>query len=292
MTAPLWQPSRDRVSAARVTRFMALVNQRHALTVTTFGELYDWSIDHPQFFWKLIWEFGGVAAARQGERALVDAQQMPGARWFPDARLNFAENLLRRRDDAIAVCFRGEDRKVSSITFADLYARVAELVQALRVAGIEPGDRVAGFMPNIPETVIAMLATTAIGAVWSSCSPDFGVQGVLDRFGQIEPKVLFGVDGYFYNGRTHDSLGKLSEIAASIPGLQRVVIVPYAGDAPDVSGVSSAVLLRDFVAGSASARSNSPSCRSITRFTSCIHLAPPGYRNASCMVPAVPCCST
>ena len=252
MTAPLWQPSRDRVSAARVTRFMALVNQRHALTVTTFGELYDWSIDHPQFFWKLIWEFGGVAAARQGERALVDAQQMPGARWFPDARLNFAENLLRRRDDAIAVCFRGEDRKVSSITFADLYARVAELVQALRVAGIEPGDRVAGFMPNIPETVIAMLATTAIGAVWSSCSPDFGVQGVLDRFGQIEPKVLFGVDGYFYNGRTHDSLGKLSEIAASIPGLQRVVIVPYAGDAPDVSGVSSAVLLRDFVAGSAS----------------------------------------
>ena len=252
MTAPLWQPSRDRVSAARVTRFMALVNQRHALTVTTFGELYDWSIDHPQSFWKLIWEFGGVAAARQGERALVDAQQMPGARWFPDARLNFAENLLRRRDDAIAVCFRGEDRKVSSITFADLYARVAELVQALRVAGIEPGDRVAGFMPNIPETVIAMLATTAIGAVWSSCSPDFGVQGVLDRFGQIEPKVLFGVDGYFYNGRTHDSLGKLSEIAASIPGLQRVVIVPYAGDAPDVSGVSSAVLLRDFVAGSAS----------------------------------------
>ncbi|HPE79075.1 MAG TPA: acetoacetate--CoA ligase [Gammaproteobacteria bacterium] len=252
MRAPVWQPSRDRVSGALVTQFVALVSRRHAMTIETFGDLYAWSVAQPESFWSLAWEFGEVRAAHRGDAVLVDAQEMPGARWFPDARLNFAENLLRRRDDAVAVYFRGEDRRSYSLTFAELYARVAELAKALRGCGLRPGDRVAGFMPNIPETVVAMLATTAIGAVWSSCSPDFGAQGVLDRFGQIEPQVLFAVDGYFYGGKTHDSLDKLIEIAAAMPSLRRVVVVPYASDAPDLSGISEAVLLDDFAAQSAS----------------------------------------
>ena len=252
MTVPIWQPSRDRVSGALVTQFVALVNRRHAMSIETFGDLYAWSVAQPESFWSLVWEFGEVRAANRGDAVLVDAQEMPGARWFPDARLNFAENLLRRRDDAVAVYFRGEDRRSYSLTFAELYARVAELAKALRGCGLRPGDRVAGFMPNIPETVVAMLATTAIGAVWSSCSPDFGAQGVLDRFGQIEPQVLFAVDGYFYGGKTHDSLDKLIEIAAAMPSLRRVVVVPYASDAPDLSGISEAVLLDDFAAQSAS----------------------------------------
>ena len=248
MTVPIWQPSRDRVSGALVTQFVALVNRRHAMSIETFGDLYAWSVAQPESFWSLVWEFGEVRAAHRGDAVLVDAQEMPGARWFPDARLNFAENLLRRRDDAVAVYFRGEDRRASSLTFAELHARVAELAKALQGCGLRPGDRVAGFMPNIPETVVAMLATTAIGAVWSSCSPDFGAQGVLDRFGQIEPQVLFAVDGYFYGGKTHDSLDKLIEIVAALPSLQRVVVVPYASVAPDLSGISGAVLLDDFAA--------------------------------------------
>ena len=248
MTVPIWQPSRDRVSGALVTQFVALVSRRHAMTIETFGDLYAWSVAQPESFWSLVWEFGEVRAAHRGDAVLVDAQEMPGARWFPDAHLNFAENLLRRRDDAVAVYFRGEDRRASSLTFAELHARVAELAKALQGCGLRPGDRVAGFMPNIPETVVAMLATTAIGAVWSSCSPDFGAQGVLDRFGQIEPQVLFAVDGYFYGGKTHDSLDKLIEIVAALPSLQRVVVVPYASVAPDLSGISGAVLLDDFAA--------------------------------------------
>ena len=248
MTVPIWQPSRDRVSGALVTQFVALVNRRHAMSIETFGDLYAWSVAQPESFWSLVWEFGEVRAAHRGDAVLVDAQEMPGARWFPDAHLNFAENLLRRRDDAVAVYFRGEDRRASSLTFAELHARVAELAKALQGCGLRPGDRVAGFMPNIPETVVAMLATTAIGAVWSSCSPDFGAQGVLDRFGQIEPQVLFAVDGYFYGGKTHDSLDKLIEIVAALPSLQRVVVVPYASVAPDLSGISGAVLLDDFAA--------------------------------------------
>ena len=248
MTVPIWQPSRDRVSGALVTQFVALVNRRHAMSIETFGDLYAWSVAQPESFWSLVWEFGEVRAAHRGDAVLVDAQEMPGARWFPDAHLNFAENLLRRRDDAVAVYFRGEDRRASSLTFAELHARVAELAKALQGCGLRPGDRVAGFMPNIPETVVAMLATTAIGAVWSSCSPDFGAQGVLDRFGQIEPQVLFAVDGYFYGGKTHDSLDKLIEIVAALPSLQRVVVVPYASVAPDLSGISGAVLLGDFAA--------------------------------------------
>jgi acetoacetyl-CoA synthetase len=173
---------------------------------------------------------------------------MPGAQWFPRARLNFAENLLRRRDRASALVFWGENRVKSRVTYGELHAEVSRLAQALRAAGIGPGDRVAGYMPNVPGTVIAMLAAASIGATWSSCSPDFGVQGVLDRFGQIEPKVLFAADGYFYNEKTIDILDRLKEIAAKLPSLQKVVVVPYARREPAIDGIDNAVDVHEWMA--------------------------------------------
>ena len=165
---------------------------------------------------------------------------MPGARFFPDGRLNFAENLLRRRDSGDAIVFWGEDKVQRRVLHAELYELVSRLVRALRAAGVAPGDRVAGYLPNMPEAIAAMLATAAIGGIWSSCSPDFGVQGVLDRFGQIEPKVLFSVDGYWYNGKAVPILDKVGEVAAGLPTVQRVVVVPYLDATPDVSSVPNA----------------------------------------------------
>ena len=180
---------------------------------------------------------------------LVDGDRMPGAKWFPGARLNFAENLLRRRDDTPAILFRGENRVRYAFSFRRLHDAVAVVAQALREAGVTRGDRVAGYMPNLPETVVAMLATTSIGAIWSSASPDFGVQGVVDRFGQIEPKVLFSADGYFYAGKRFDSMGRLGSIAAEVPSIERIVVVPYTMTSPDVSAVAKAVTLDEFVTG-------------------------------------------
>jgi acetoacetyl-CoA synthetase len=173
---------------------------------------------------------------------------MPGARWFPQARMNFAENLLRRRDREIAIEFWGEDKVQSRVTYAELYHEVSRLAQALRASGVKAGDRVAAYMPNIPGTVIAMLATTSLGAIWSSCSPDFGVQGVLDRFGQIEPRILFSADGYFYNGKTIDVLPRLAEIAQSLPSVERVIVVPYTERSPDISGVPRAIDVHAYMA--------------------------------------------
>jgi acetoacetyl-CoA synthetase len=157
---------------------------------------------------------------------------MPGARWFPEAKLNFAENLLRRQDPSPAIIFRGEDRVIRRLTHAELYAQVSKLAQALRASGVEQGDRVAGILPNMPEAIIAALAAASIGATWSSCSPDFGTQSVLDRFGQIRPKVLFAADGYFYNGNTHDSLTRIAEIVSALPSVEQTVIVPYTREDP------------------------------------------------------------
>ncbi|MFM1891195.1 MAG: hypothetical protein RLZ44_272 [Pseudomonadota bacterium] len=249
MNRPLWQPSADRVAQAKVTRFMAHVAERHGAACSDFWQLYDWSIANPEAFWTAVWEFCEVRAATRGDTVLADPDHMPGARWFPDARLNFAENLLRRRDQQTAILFRGEDRVRRRLSYAQLHAQVVRLAQALQRAGVVPGDRVAGYLPNLPEAVIGMLATTAIGAVWSSCSPDFGVQGVLDRFGQIEPKVLLSADGYFYGGKTHDSLAKLTEIVPALPSLQLVVVIPYVAPRPAISHIPRARLLDDVVAG-------------------------------------------
>ncbi len=248
MDKPLWQPSTERIANANLTAFMHHARSRWGLPATEYGDLYRWSVTEPAQFWQSVWSFCGVIAATQGESVLVDGDKMPGARWFPEARLNFAENLLRRRDRATAIVFWGEDRLKSSVTYAELYDEVSRLAQALRAAGVQPGDRVAGYMPNLPGTVIAMLAATSIGAVWSSCSPDFGVQGVLDRFGQIAPRVLFAADGYFYNGKTIDVLDRLREIARNLPSVEKVLVVPYTRPDPIIGGIPNSATVHEFMA--------------------------------------------
>lgn len=246
MKKPIWAPSAERVRNANMTRFLAFVNGKHGTELTSYDGLYRWSVDNIPAFWGAMWEFGGVIASRPYDTVADDLTRMPGARWFTGARLNFAENLLRYRDGRTAILFKGEGRETVRISYAELHARVARLAHALRGEGVAPGDRVAGFMPNMPETVIAMLAATSLGAVWSSCSPDFGLQGVLDRFGQIQPKVLFTADGYLYSGKRFDSLERVRGIVGKIPAIERVVVVPYLEERPGIGGIPRALLWDDF----------------------------------------------
>jgi acetoacetyl-CoA synthetase len=248
MSIMLWQPSQQRIQDSNLTAFRHALAEDWQVKVQDYPALYRWSIEEPEQFWCAIWSFARVIAERQGKDTLKDGDKMPGAQWFPQARLNFAQNLLRRRDDAQAIVFRGEDKVRRSLTYAELYTEVSQLAQFLRELGVTAGDRVAGFMPNMPETVMAMLAAASLGAIWSSCSPDFGVQGVLDRFGQIEPKVLFSADGYFYNGKTHDCLAKLEEITARLPGLKQLVVVPYTRPRPSLERLPGARLWPDCTA--------------------------------------------
>ena len=246
VTEPLWRPAPERIQAANITRFTDVVRQSWNIQIDDYRQLHRWSIDHPAQFWQSLWSFCGVCGDIGGERIVEDLERMPGAQWFPDARLNFAENLLRRRDDRSAIVFRAEDQVKRQLTYAQLYAQVAAIAAAFRRDGIGPGDRVCGYLPNMPETIIAALATAAVGAVWSSCSPDFGVRGVLDRFGQIEPTVLFSADGYFYSGQAHQSIDRLVDIQAGLPTLRRVVVVPLLESVPEVSSVDSALLWDDY----------------------------------------------
>lgn len=247
MTAPLWTPSAEQVSRANMTRFMEFVNSKYNLSFTEYSQLYQWSIDSIPDFWAAVWDFVEVKASRKWDTVVDDLGKMPGAKWFEGAELNFAENLLRYRDDQTAIIFKGEVKEPVRITYAELYDQVARLAKSLKEAGVVKGDRVAGFMPNMTETVIAMLAATSIGAIWSSCSPDFGIKGVLDRFGQIEPKVLFTADGYYYNGKTFDSLERVGGILEQLPATEKVVVVPYVNERPDLSVLSRAVDYNDFI---------------------------------------------
>ena len=231
MNAPLWQPSPERIARANLTAFAARAAQHHGVQLADYTALYAWSIANREAFWRELWDYAGIMGER-GARTLVDGDRMPGARWFPDARLNFAENLLSRRprdDTGDALVFWGEDKVKRRMSHAELYAAVSRAAQALREEGVRSGDRVAGFLPNMPETLIAMLAAASLGAIWSSASPDFGVQGVLDRFGQIEPKVLIACDGYYYNGKALAIGDKLAAIAAKLSSLRAIVVVPYLG---------------------------------------------------------------
>ena len=245
---PLWQPSPERAAQANLTAFMRGVNARYGTRFTDYDALYRWSIEQPEAFWTSVWDFCDIKAAHRGERVLVDGDKMPGARWFPDARLNFAENLLRRRDDTDALVFWGENRVKRRLSHAELYRQVAALAAALRARGVRPGDRVAAYLPNMPETIVAMLATASLGAIFSSSSPDFGVQGVLDRFGQIEPRILFAVDGYYYRGKAMDCLPKVAEIARLLPSVERTVVVPYVSERLDLADVRGGIAYADFVA--------------------------------------------
>jgi acetoacetyl-CoA synthetase len=227
---------------------MAAVESEWQVRIPDYAALHRWSIAEPEAFWGSVWDFCGIVAETRGERVALHLDRMPGAKWFPEARLNFAENLLRRSDDSPALIFQGEERVRRTLSHAELCEAVSRLRETLREWGIGPGDRVAGYLPNLPEAVIAMLAATSLGAIWSSCSPDFGVRGVVDRFGQIAPKVLFSADGYFYNGRTHDSLARLAEIRGKIPSVERVVVVPYTRERPAIGDVHDAVSFGDALA--------------------------------------------
>jgi acetoacetyl-CoA synthetase len=243
---PLWSPSQERIEDANLTRFARQAIRDWNLGFNDYPAFYRWTLESPEQFWESVWKFAGVRSSAKGSRVLVDGGRMPGARWYPEARLNFAENLLRRRDASTALVFWGENRVKRRLTHGELYDQVSRVAKGLRELGVEPGDRVAAYLPNMPEAVIAMLAAASIGATFSTCSPDFGVRGVLDRFGQISPKVLFAADGYFYNGKEIDSLGRVAEIAAGLPSLKRVVIVPYVGDRPDANRVPGGQRFDDF----------------------------------------------
>ena len=233
--APLWRPSPERAAQSNLVRFWRAAERRAGRSFGAYRDLHRWSVESSEQFWELLWEFCEVRGARAGP-VLVNGDRMPGAQWFPQARLNFADNLLRRRDASDAIAFWGEESVKRRFTHGQLYALVSRLAQALRAAGVGRGDRVAGYLPNLPEAVAATLATASLGAIWSSCSPDFGAQGVLDRFGQIEPKVLFCADGYRYGGKEFDSLAKVREILPRLPSVRQCVVVPYIGGAgPGVS---------------------------------------------------------
>jgi len=222
---PIWQPSPGRALRAQLTAFRRFAAHRFGRELSDYATLHAWSIAERGEFWRAIWEFCGVIGER-GETVLEAGDRMPGARWFPEARLNFAENLLGHPGSQLALVFRDERGVRRSWTWGALREEVARVAAGLRAVGIEPGDRVVGFLPNLPEAIIAMLASASLGAIWSSCSPDFGVRGVLDRFGQIEPRVLFCADGYAYGGKTHDSLDRVATFTREIPSLECCVVVP------------------------------------------------------------------
>jgi acetoacetyl-CoA synthetase len=248
----LWRPGAERIAAAQVTAFMNAVNARWNAACTDYPSLWRWSVAQPEAFWTSVWDECGALGER-GTIVLENGDKMPGASWFPQAQLNYAQNQLRRRDDADALVFWGEDKVKRRLSNNELHAQVSRFAQALQAAGVGKGDRVAGYLPNMPEAIIAMLATASLGAIWSSASPDFGVQGVLDRFGQIEPKVLVCVDGYWYNGKAVDCLAKNAEIAGQMPSLVRTVVVSYLSDAPELSAIKNSMRYADFIAPYAAA---------------------------------------
>lgn len=245
MDKPLWHPSPEALSRSNTARFMAEARARFNRPLTTYAELDTWSVAQPEEFWSLLWDFSGVIAEAKGARVVADKDRMPGAQWFPDARLNIAENLLRRRDDAEALVFWGEDAVQRRMTYKELYAAVSRLRQGLEGAGVRQGDRVAGYIPNMPEAIVGMLATASLGAIWSSCSPDFGVAGALDRFSQIAPKVLLAADGYFSGGKKNDCMPRLAELEQALN--TTVVVIPYTQETPDLSSLQRGVLYEAFV---------------------------------------------
>ncbi len=258
MAELVWQPSAERIAAANLTRFIAAVNARRGRKIAGQSALYAWSIAEPGAFWSEVAAFAGTRAHFGHAPVLEDAGRMPGARWFTDTTLNFAENLLADAGvdpvtphGAPALIFRNERGTRREYSRAELRAEVARIAAALVARGVGPGDRVAGFLPNLPEAIIAMLATTSVGAIWSSCSPDFGIAGVLDRFGQIAPKVLFTADGYFYAGKTLDSLGPIAGVLARLPSVVCTVVVPYVAARPDLRALPAAVHFEEFGAPTA-----------------------------------------
>jgi acetoacetyl-CoA synthetase len=225
----VWQPTPEQVRDCQMAQFMRRVNTDFGLALADYAALWQWSVDRPADFWAVLWRFAGVIASAPWDSVLEHPERMPGATWFRGARLNFTENLLRERDARAAIVFRGEDGAERVLSFAELYAASARFAAALARRGIGPGDRVAAIMPNIPEAVIAMLGSAWVGATWSSCSPDFGADAILDRFGQVTPRLLLGVDGYRFKGRTVDVRAKVARVWAGLPGGTACATLDWAG---------------------------------------------------------------
>ncbi len=242
---PLWTPTPERIKNSNFNRYYSFLKQHYDLNLSTYDALYRWSVEHPSEFWESIWKFEEIKASSY--KKTMGPAQMPGTVWFEGAKLNFAENLLRYRDDRSALIEIGEKELSRSMTHEELYRHVAKCAHALRQSGILKGDRVCGYLPNIIETVIAMLATSSIGAVWSSCSPDFGTQGIIDRFGQIKPKILFTADGYCYNGKHFDSLKKVAQVSKEIPSIEKIIVISYIQKEIGLSNLPKAIQWHDFL---------------------------------------------
>ncbi|HKJ99889.1 MAG TPA: AMP-binding protein, partial [Desulfotignum sp.] len=246
MPKKLWEPSEEQIRSTNMYRFMTIVNEKFNKNFTDYTQLWEWSVENLEDFWAAAWDFLDIKASAPYEKVIQDKDKMPGTKFFTGSRLNFAQNLLRFRDDRTALVFRGEDAVRRTLTYNQLYDEVAKTAASLKAMGVTAGDRVVGFVPNMPESIIAMLAATSLGAVWSSCSPDFGIKGVLDRFGQTKPKVLFTADGYFFKGKPLSSIERIAGIVAELPSIEKIVVVPYISENPDISVLPNAVHYADF----------------------------------------------
>jgi acetoacetyl-CoA synthetase len=246
MSKLLWKPDANQANKTHMYRFMRQVNARYNKDFSDYFQLHKWSIENISDFWAMMWEFADIIASANYTQ-IIDKNVMPGAKWFEGAKLNFAENLLRFRDDKTAIIFKGETQDAIHITYKELYSEVARIAKSLKEIGVTKGDRVVGFMPNMPQSIMAMLAATSMGALWSSCSPDFGIKGVIDRFGQIKPKVLFTANGYSYKGKHIDSLERISSVLQEIDSIEKVIVVPYTEKEPEIKGIAHAVLYNDFI---------------------------------------------
>ena len=245
---PIWEPSAERIAQSEMTAFIAKVNRRWGCRIADYASLHRFSVNEAERFWTAVWDYCGIIAEWRGDIVLADGDRMPGARWFPQARLNFAQNLLRRRDNEIAIVGLQEDGQRRTLTFAELYDLVSRIAQAMTANGVAPGDRVAAYLPNIPETVACMLAAASIGAIWCCCSPEFGVAAAVERIGQVSPKLLLTADGYLYGGRKHYLIEKVGEITRSIPAIEAVVVVDNLASRTDIASIRSARHFDDFIA--------------------------------------------
>jgi acetoacetyl-CoA synthetase len=244
----LWEPSKNWIKNAEVTHFIELVNKKYNQKIKGAKDLYKWSVDKIEDFWAAMWDFASIVASKKYEKVVEDVNVFPGTKWFPGAMMNFAENLLKFKDDQLAFIFQGETKKHKEMSYFDLNKIVAQLADSLRKIGVRKGDRVVSYIPNLIETPIAMLATSSIGAIWASCGAELQYSAVIDRFGQIEPKVLFTVDGYYYRDQIFDTIGNAKKVIEAIPSIEKVVVVSYVSSKkPDISSISNAVHWEDFI---------------------------------------------
>lgn len=288
---PLWQPDAKRLANANITAFIQQVNQEYALNLSGYDQLYAWSVANTDAFWDSLWRFADVVGER-GERIVDRPNTAPNkeSHWFPDAKINFAENVVRwvaTRADEDAILFCGENESAVHLTWRELERQVSSIAAYLKACGIEKGDVVAGYLPNIAETVIAMLATSSLGAIWTSTSPDFGIDSVLDRFGQTQPKVLFTTDAYRYNGKSHDNLTKARAVRKGVPSIAHMVVIPTSV-APHRTAMKSA---GKRLSPNLQGHSPSPGSALMTLCMCSIHQAPRASQSALSTAWAA-CCST